>query len=53
MKNLNVQELSIGDQMNIDGGWLKTGIGIGVGLGIYLYDHRDRFMDGVRDALYI
>lgn len=50
VKHFNVQELSIGDQQNINGGDLGIGLAL-LGLSIYLYDNRDRFMEGVRDSL--
>ena len=42
--------VSIEEMKEVEGGWLKTLVGVVVGYSIYLYDNRDRFVEGFKEA---
>lgn len=45
----NMKDLAINEMKEINGGgfpWVPF-----IMLGVYLYDHRDRFMEGIKDGM--
>ncbi|WP_312923009.1 hypothetical protein [Empedobacter brevis] len=50
LEKLQLQELTIDEQVNIDGGWLKTVVGLVAGTAVYMYDNREKFYEGFKEG---